>query len=52
MMNRTDFPSGRGEDGLAFTRVTLRGGDIALDWEQVRFTRVRPGQSLLRDAAA
>jgi fumarate reductase flavoprotein subunit len=49
---RTDFPAGRGEDDLAFTRVTLRGGDIALDWEQVRFTRVRPGQSLLRDAAA
>jgi fumarate reductase flavoprotein subunit len=37
--------------GLAATRVTLADRRIALDWQAVRFTRIRPGESLLAAAA-
>jgi fumarate reductase flavoprotein subunit len=43
---RCDFPATNPDDGLAFTRVRLDGGAIALDWERVRFTRVSPGERL------
>jgi fumarate reductase flavoprotein subunit len=33
--------------GLAATRVTLADGGIRLGWQPVRFTRLRPGTSLL-----
>jgi fumarate reductase flavoprotein subunit len=33
--------------GLAATRVTLADGRIALGWQPVQFTRLRPGSSLL-----
>jgi fumarate reductase flavoprotein subunit len=48
---RSDFPATSPDDGLAFTKVKLEGRTIALDWEKVRFTRVRPGERL-RDANA
>jgi fumarate reductase flavoprotein subunit len=44
---RSDFPETRPSDDLAFTKVTLAGGELRLDWEGVRFTRVHPGKTLL-----
>jgi fumarate reductase flavoprotein subunit len=49
---REDHPqSAPDAAGLAATRVTLQGGAIALDWQEVRFTRLKPGESLLPAAA-
>jgi fumarate reductase flavoprotein subunit len=48
---RSDFPATRDPDGLAFAKTTLAGNDIRVDWESVRFTRVRPGETLIREAA-
>jgi fumarate reductase flavoprotein subunit len=49
---REDFPQTDADTaGLAATRVTMRDGAIALDWQAVRFTRLLPGQSLLPAAA-
>jgi fumarate reductase flavoprotein subunit len=48
---RTDFPTTRAPENLAFAKTTLSGDDIRVDWEQVRFTRVRPGETLIREAA-
>ena len=44
---RSDFPETRPSEDLAFTKVTLTGGELRLDWEGVRFTRVNPGKTLL-----
>jgi fumarate reductase flavoprotein subunit len=49
---RSDFPATRGADDLAFTRVRLDGEQIVIDWETVRFTRVKPGESLTAVEAA
>jgi fumarate reductase flavoprotein subunit len=50
---RSDFPTTEPGDDLAFTKVRLDGGAIALGWEKVRFTWVRPGETLPgADAAA
>jgi len=47
---REDFPgTGRLEDS-AFSRVRQEGGRFLVDWKQVSFTRVRPGQSLIAEA--
>ncbi len=48
---RSDFPETRGLETSAFTRVRWRDGAISVDTEPVRFSRVKPGQSLLDDAA-
>jgi fumarate reductase flavoprotein subunit len=49
---REDFPQTDDDAaGLAATRVTLRDGAIALDWQEVAFTRLKPGESLLPAAA-
>ncbi|WP_137128175.1 L-aspartate oxidase [Roseomonas sp. HF4] len=49
---REDFPATRDDSaGLAATITTLDGGRIAQGWQEVRFTRLRPGQSLLPAAA-
>jgi fumarate reductase flavoprotein subunit len=49
---REDFPqTNDAAAGLAATRVTMRDGAIALDWQAVRFTRLQPGESLLPAAA-
>ncbi len=49
---REDFPQ-TDEDakGLRHTVVTLEDGQVKLDWREVRFTRLKPGQSLLATAA-
>ena len=49
---REDFPhTDPDAEGLRYTLATLREGRIALGWEEVRFTRLRPGESLLPRAA-
>jgi fumarate reductase flavoprotein subunit len=50
---REDFPQTHDDAaGLAATRATLADGRIAMDWQPVHFTRLRPGESLLPAAAA
>jgi fumarate reductase flavoprotein subunit len=44
---RSDFPETAPDEDAAFTKVRLSGNDIALDWERVSFTRIKPGESLL-----
>jgi fumarate reductase flavoprotein subunit len=44
---RSDFPDTRASEDLAFTKVSLAGERLRLDWEGVRFTRIHPGKSLL-----
>jgi fumarate reductase flavoprotein subunit len=48
---RSDHAEARETMPLRFTRTELESGRIALDWGDVRFTRVRPGESLIREAA-
>jgi fumarate reductase flavoprotein subunit len=48
---REDFPqTDAAAPGLRHSAVRLEAGSIALEWRDVAFTRLRPGQSLL-DAA-
>jgi fumarate reductase flavoprotein subunit len=47
--HREDFPAVRDLERSAFTRVCMRGRDLALEFFPVEFTRVRPGETLLRD---
>ena len=49
---RTDFPTSKPPDDLAYCRARLAKSEIALDWQPVRFTRVKPGETLLRNDAA
>ncbi len=49
---RSDFPATTPDENLAFTKVWLADGVIVCDHEPVRFTRIRPGESLLGNAAA
>jgi fumarate reductase flavoprotein subunit len=49
---RSDFPATAPDESLAFTKVRLSDGAIVCDHEPVRFTRIRPGESLLGNAAA
>ncbi len=45
---REDFPETAPDaDGLRFTRVRMEGGALRQGWGEVRFTRLRPGESLL-----
>jgi fumarate reductase flavoprotein subunit len=49
---RRDFPETKPEAaGLSFTKVSLLGERMATDWGPVAFARVRPGESLITDAA-
>ncbi len=49
---REDFPETRDERaGLAATSVRLEEGRVALAWQPVAFTRLKPGESLLQAAA-
>jgi fumarate reductase flavoprotein subunit len=49
---RRDFPEAKPETaGLSFTKVSLSGERMLTDWGAVAFTRVRPGESLITDAA-
>ena len=50
---RADFPTVRDVENSRFTRVRLTpDGGIDLSTEAVKFTRVKPGETLLDDAAA
>ncbi len=50
---RSDFPETRPADAeLAFTKISLDGDRIALDWEKVAFPRIKPGESLIAGNAA
>jgi fumarate reductase flavoprotein subunit len=44
---RADFPDAGDLAASAYTRITQRGGAMACESIPVRFTRVRPGESLL-----
>jgi fumarate reductase flavoprotein subunit len=44
---RADFPQAGDIAQSAYTRIVLRGRDLGCEQVPVRFTRVRPGQSLL-----
>jgi fumarate reductase flavoprotein subunit len=46
---REDFPAVRDLERSAFTRVRANGRDLALEFVPVEFTRVRPGETLLKD---
>ncbi|MGE5794855.1 MAG: L-aspartate oxidase [Bacteroidota bacterium] len=48
---REDFPRGADPAAAAFTRIRRRGDGFALEFVPVEFTRVRPGESLLKEAA-
>ena len=49
---RTDFPEAGPLETSAYTSVTMDGaGKLGIAMKPVAFTRVKPGQSLLRDAA-
>jgi fumarate reductase flavoprotein subunit len=44
---RGDHPQTGELSQSAFTRVKMEGGNLAVSWKPVEFTRVRPGQSLV-----
>jgi fumarate reductase flavoprotein subunit len=48
---REDFPRSADPVSAAFTRIRRRGDGFALEFVPVEFTRVRPGESLLKEAA-
>ena len=49
---RADFPEAGPLEASAYTSVTMDGaGTLGIAMKPVAFTRVKPGQSLLRDAA-
>jgi fumarate reductase flavoprotein subunit len=49
---RSDFPEVRDLDRSRYTCVTWRGGRFDVATRAVEFTRVKPGESLLKEAAA
>ena len=44
---REDFPETGNLDTSAFSRVRMAGESFEVDFQAVKFTRVRPGQTLL-----
>ena len=46
---RADFPDAGDLDASTYTRVRQQDASLAIDAVPVRFTRVRPGQSLISD---
>jgi fumarate reductase flavoprotein subunit len=48
---RSDFPETRDLPGSTYTVVRMQGTDFALTREPVQFNRVRPGESILKEAA-
>ncbi len=45
---RADFPEPRDIENSRFTQVRWADGEISIDTEPVAFTRVRPGETLIR----
>jgi fumarate reductase flavoprotein subunit len=48
---REDFPRAADPAKAAFTRIRRHGAGFALEFVPVEFTRVRPGETLLKEAA-
>ena len=48
---REDFPEPGSLEDSTYTRVSRRGGELALELVPVEFSIVRPGESLIGDAA-
>ena len=48
---REDFPQTGPLDGSFFTSLRIKNGALKVETKPVAFSRVRPGQSLLKDAA-
>ena len=48
---RTDFPEPGDLDTSYYTRVIQRDGKLNVENQQVTFTRVRPGQTLITETA-
>jgi fumarate reductase flavoprotein subunit len=48
---REDFPATGPDHDVRYTRLALRDGRVTTAWRPVRFTRLRPGESLLPAAA-
>jgi fumarate reductase flavoprotein subunit len=48
---RADFPEAGPLEQSAFTSVSARNGSIRIAMKPVEFTLVRPGESLLKEAA-
>jgi len=46
---RTDHPDAGSLEQSSFTRVRIKGGAITTETQPVRFTRVKPGETLLTD---
>ena len=49
---RADFPEPGDLDTSYYTRVREIDGKLGVDTEQVDFTRVKPGQTLITETAA
>ncbi len=49
---REDFPEAGDLESSSFTLVRQVSGDLKVEEEAVEFTRIRPGETLLKDAAA
>jgi fumarate reductase flavoprotein subunit len=47
---REDFPEAGDPAASSFSRVRFRDGGFEVTWKPVTFTRVQPGQSLIREA--
>ena len=48
---REDFPRAAEPAAAAFTRIRRRGDGFGLEFVPVEFSRVRPGETLLKEAA-
>jgi fumarate reductase flavoprotein subunit len=48
---RSDFPQAGSLEGSSFTSLWLEGRELKIAMKPVAFTRVRPGESLLKNAA-
>ena len=49
---RSDFPEGADPSRASFMRLRFEGGGMVVEREPVRFTKIRPGESLLAETAA
>jgi fumarate reductase flavoprotein subunit len=49
---REDFPETRHLEQSAFTTIRARGDHLDLQWTPVKFTRVKPGETILQDEPA
>ena len=47
---REDFPETRHLEQSAFTAIRTQGEALSLSWTPVKFTRVKPGTTILQDA--